>query len=571
MSKAGLARHTCNLHLPSSTLITSFALPLSTDTMASQAALIGLPSELLDAIAAELPTNRDVKNLRLTCKRLGEAALANLELSRVFLSAHPVNIEVLRAIADHDHFRYKVTELIWDDARFARFVNWEDNVEFDEDGEELDEDERELAEQYAQDPEERPHHGQEYPEWFGVALDDNRSGGSGLRLRLRHAKGLSNAQELVSQSEAELPASLAWNCYRTLLEQQDQVLQSSPTLDEEALRYALSHFPHLRKITLTPATHGFLFIPLYRTPLIRQLPPGLNYPIPRGWPTSEHIQPPSEAPLWQSEEVKNKWRGFRIITRVLAQLESHSISEFIIDVNYLDTGLTYHVFDDTSHQEYKDLVTVLSRPGFRRFDLSILAGDTEDGENWTASTHNNLRHALGCAELEHFSLRTNANKDGFGQGEQRNSFIPMRRLLPIEAWPRLRHFGISGIVVDTDDTIEVLASLPQTLRTVELSFLLFKKDGGGSYKELLEKIRDKLPWADWKIRPTLILKMSFMSYFSPGKTTWYSKEATRFIYGEQEHLFGQRENWGLDAVAQGKGRGGVWRDEFDPTWEKPCP
>lgn len=102
--------------------------------MASQAALTSLPNELLGVIAAELPINRDVKNLRLTCKRLGEAALANLKLSRVFLSAHPLNIKVLRATADHDHFRYKVTELIWDD---ARFVNKGDNVEL----EELDEDE----------------------------------------------------------------------------------------------------------------------------------------------------------------------------------------------------------------------------------------------------------------------------------------------------------------------------------------------------------------------------------------------------------------------------------------------
>ncbi|KAG9255766.1 uncharacterized protein F5Z01DRAFT_652072 [Emericellopsis atlantica] len=535
--------------------------------MASQATLAGLPSELLGGIAAELPTNRDVRNLRLTCKILSEAVLASLKLSRVFLSAHPVNIEVLRAIADHDYFRYKVTELIWDD---ARFVNRGDDVGFDEDGSELDEDDMEIAEMYADDPDERPHQGQKYPEWFGIALDYNYLWGPGLDRRLSEAKRFSSdSQKLVSQSEAELPPARAWKYYRQLLQQQDEVLQSTPALDEEALKYALARFPNLRRITLTPAAHGFLFMPLYRTPLIRQLPRGLNYPLPRGWPTAPYAEPAPEAPLWQSEHVKNMWRGFRIITRALAQDDSHSVSEFLVDVNYLDSGLTYHVFDDKSHQEYKDLVTVMSRPGFRRLDLSLSAGDAEDGENWTASTHDNLRHALGCAALEHFRLSTNASRARSGIRQQLDSFIPLRQLLPIEAWPRLRHFGIAGIVVDTNELVDVLASLPTTLRTVELSFLLFKEGGGGSYKELLEKIRDKLPWADWEIRPTLILKTHYLPNPYHGKTTWYSKEATRFIYGEQEHLFGQKPHKGFNSVPYGKGLGGVSRDEFDPTWEKP--
>lgn len=37
----------------------------------------------------------------------------------MFLSAHPVNIKVFRAIADHPKFRRQITEIIWDDARFV--------------------------------------------------------------------------------------------------------------------------------------------------------------------------------------------------------------------------------------------------------------------------------------------------------------------------------------------------------------------------------------------------------------------------------------------------------------------
>lgn len=43
-----------------------------------------------------------------------------LRLQRVFLSANLLNIKVFRAIADHEKFRHKITEIVWDDARFTR-------------------------------------------------------------------------------------------------------------------------------------------------------------------------------------------------------------------------------------------------------------------------------------------------------------------------------------------------------------------------------------------------------------------------------------------------------------------
>lgn len=79
--------------------------------MASQITFTTLPRELLGAIATQLLFSRDVKNFRLTCKYLAEAVLASLKLTRVFLSAHPVNIEALRAIADHEYFAIRSPSL----------------------------------------------------------------------------------------------------------------------------------------------------------------------------------------------------------------------------------------------------------------------------------------------------------------------------------------------------------------------------------------------------------------------------------------------------------------------------
>jgi hypothetical protein len=43
----------------------------------------------------------------------------------VFLSAKPLNIKIFCAIADHEEFRHKISEIVWDDARFARGPNTE--------------------------------------------------------------------------------------------------------------------------------------------------------------------------------------------------------------------------------------------------------------------------------------------------------------------------------------------------------------------------------------------------------------------------------------------------------------
>lgn len=83
--------------------------------MTPQNGLSELPLELWHLISSHLP-NRDVKSLRLTCRQFRSAA--TLRIQRVFLSANPLNIEVFRAIAAHNSFRHKVTEIVWDDARF---------------------------------------------------------------------------------------------------------------------------------------------------------------------------------------------------------------------------------------------------------------------------------------------------------------------------------------------------------------------------------------------------------------------------------------------------------------------
>ncbi|KAI1340017.1 hypothetical protein F5Y15DRAFT_415442 [Xylariaceae sp. FL0016] len=312
----------------------------------STSVLVTLPGELFVAVASYLP-NSAIKNLRLACKALHERAILRLE--RVFLSPNPRNIEVLRAIADHDEFRQHVVELIWDDAQLLGDVPHPDEYL-------LPRDEPPL-------PWESPPPPQEFPRWYSQGCQDNilyLTGGRNCVKRSTHPD-LSAAKQKLDEF---LRIEASWSHYQELYRQQRDTIVAGA--DIEALRYSLSRFPALRRITITPAAHGMPLLPLYETPMIRALPTGFNYPLPRGWPTPGPNNEQYRLRPWvdDDEREKDKWRGFRIITRELANTQQkHHVTELVLDVHHLPTGLNCHIFEQPN-EEYDNLVKIMQRPDF---------------------------------------------------------------------------------------------------------------------------------------------------------------------------------------------------------------
>lgn len=87
----------------------------------------------------------------------------------------------------------------------------------------------------------------------------------------------------------QMPMEEAWEYYQGLLQQQRDVLDSKAHID--ALEKHIGSFPALERITITAATHGRLYNPLYETPMIRAFPRGFNHYIPRGWPIIRRVFP----------------------------------------------------------------------------------------------------------------------------------------------------------------------------------------------------------------------------------------------------------------------------------------
>ena len=508
--------------------------------------LAALPVEIIITITGYLP-NRSIKTLRLACRTLCNTVC--LRLDRVFLSPNPLNIAVFRAIADSETFRHGIKEIIWDDARFLKVPYGEFHIADPRDDLRIDTKSGCL-------------------QWFVDACKENRDD---LQMRkFAHLDtGKTPKQIVVAEEQAatELPLWICWQYYQNLLQQQEDVIVFNK--DAQALEYGLRRFPVLKRVTLTPAAHGWIFTPLYETPMIRAFPRGFNYPIPRGWPSvsSRGTYRPRAQP-WEDEATRKDYRGFGLITRALAAYTEHQVSELIIDAHALDTGLNCRVFEEPN-PEYNDFVTILRRPGFTRLDLSLSVRGQE-WTGWPCFRNSYLRRALAEAhDLEHIALSTDVEEDPASDttvpetGGGRAQLVPLRTVLPTEKWHSLRHFSLSNFLVDKNDIIAILSSLPPTLRFVHLGFLYFV-DHGGSYRELLEDMRDQLDWRsrDPTIRPVVSVAKPTM-YIQTGHAIWLDGEVSQFLYADGPNPFYN----GGDVV----GEVGVVRDAFmdGGEWRNP--
>jgi hypothetical protein len=489
-----------------------------------------LPPELVENIVSFLD-NRSIKNLRLTCRRFG---VIKLRITRVFLSANPLNIHVLRSIADHDSYRRGIVELIYDDARLYHSRDDQGSNALPRDESVLDLDK-----------------GMTMLDWFqgerDVNLDDLEK--REYTDEPNRAKNL----RVYRQIHSELSLEKSWTYYQELLRQQDDVIAHGA--DIEAFRYALQQFPALQTVTVTPAAHGWLFTPLYETPMIRAFPYGFNYPIPRGWPITRLTENSEELAPW--EDSKTRWRGYCLLTKVLAQeRQHHRVSELRIDSHYLQSGLSHRLFEQPS-QEYSDFVACLQHPSLKKLHLSFYVEF-----HWTAFRCNLLRNALANnSQLEHISLETGMDYTDYEPNYDPDHEWPpvLQTILPVECWTRLQHFRLWNFPVDSTDLISTLSQLP-ALQSLELGFLFLRS---GTQHDLLEDMRDTLRWHERLMQPRVRFAVPNDNNDVQGRAIWIDEDVERFLYHGGENPL---EN---DERIQVCYDMGVIKDAFDPEYERP--
>ncbi|KAF0641341.1 hypothetical protein FPSE5266_06725 [Fusarium pseudograminearum] len=468
----------------------------------------------------------DMTSLRATCSTLERVVPCNID--RVFISANSLNIQVFRAIADSELHRHKITEIIWDDARLPEVPEYREATSSDDD----------KGKCYKQD---KYHVDYGYDYWND---DDDASLCSSMPewFTRRCLDGGPDGDQQIPYNNSIINKS--WKFYEELMSDQHKNIRLNA--DIEAFKYGLQRFTHLKRVTITPCTHGRQSQPLFRTPMISSFPFDFVYPSPRPWAYTgfdiEHVDAPwapnnghsveygykdcqcrllaftafhikykdvrcscrrGKMSASKHDDYRADWRGFSLVTRALVECEQdHHVTELIIAGREIWTGVNCHVFDQKC-QEYDDLVSLLKRPGFRRLDLDLntfIIQRDEDG--WKSYRSGLLREALAQAkDLRHISLRTTTDTiDGkclfIDPKDEFKKTFPLEMILPFDQWPNLQHFGISNMLVTNSNLVSLLAALPKSLRSVELSNLGFA--GIGGWWELLNEMRTKL---DWRMRP----------------------------------------------------------------------
>ncbi|KFX97115.1 hypothetical protein O988_05024 [Pseudogymnoascus sp. VKM F-3808] len=510
--------------------------------------LTQLPPEILNVIIDQVP-NSTIKNLRLTCRFYLETV--PLRLNRVFISANPCNVEVFTAIANHEVFRTRITEIIWDDALLhGRFVPRDDDYGSDDDCYDLDEGDDDAFDKNGIDWRGK------VPGWFRAACRDN------VNFIKRGSPDDVDRPSLVArvkEAYEQMAMEASWAHYQELVQQQQNVLDSMAHII--ALEKHIGSFPALRRITITPAAHGWIYNPLYETPMIRAFPYGFNHIIPRSWPLSENITP--ECDEW--EEEGTDWQGFRTVTRVLTEGRDFGrVVDLRIDVHELETGLNSRVFEK-ENRTLSDFEAVLVRPDFEHLQLDLMV----DPHYRQADVFRSglLKRALARAScgqgLKSLSLRTNI--DMYMTIDECDWYVPLTTIFTPASYSRLQHFGLARFYVEQDDLLALLACMPKTLRSVELSMLEFM-DEKDSYRTLLWGIRDMLGWKERDPRPILVISTE-LSNPNPGRALWLEHELYSFLYEDGDNPFGNNPaTRGPSAIRFGFG----WeKDCFDPDHKRP--
>ncbi|RBR19252.1 hypothetical protein FVER53590_06002 [Fusarium verticillioides] len=488
--------------------------------------------EILHQVIYTLP-NADIKNLRLTCSYLGNISLPRF--SRTFISANPRDIEVFTLIANHDIFRLKVTEIIYDDSRFDHSLRrWSPDII-----EEYDDPTTPLY-------------------WFREAYNSIVRGidaEEGENDYIPHVKEAFKTRCTMRES---------WEVHCKLKSQQDEVLVSGR--DADALRYGLWRFPNLKRVTLSPAAHGILGRPLYPTPTIRSFPEGLIYPLERCWPKPDPLGDYSLTP-WDKLS-KQEWRGFCVVTKEIARHIRENpvfgLSEFIAEGRQFWTGINCHIFDYPVREEYRDLVTILSHPPLRRLELSFACGE-ESKHNWPSFRSGRLFRALSKAtSLQdlRFDTRIPLQHRIWHQFvDYAQNGMPLQSMFPINAWSNIRRFALSRSFVRQKDVMAFISTLPSALESLELSFLSFLPCEG-TYRDLLQDMRCNSGWRERPAgnRPKLIVLVVENESLINGAAMDLSHAAMDYVYHHGDNPFVEDQ---ILEVLEGKG---TLVDLLDPMY-----
>lgn len=440
-----------------------------------------IPQEMVSGICKHLD-NRNIKNLRLVCSRLG--SFAECHMDRVFISPDRRVLEVFWAVAKDSRYIGKVKQILWDNSVSN------DTKSFDTEEKDV---ERFLHACWRRQNEWKDiwYFGEEYRKCYEEVMGQEMSPVQFELYNSAHwyvdASNFPMDEEMIIQNEA-------YSAHRLLVQEQNEIIDGGKHF--EALTYGLKVFPCLESLVYTdPWDFGQLSRPLPHLLSPQFLYPGRSHLSYLGGTTQadaaaedkcEKEKKWCQEVTWGKEEKVEKAKSlyfqdfsdYHVITSLLANIKRQTpLTRLHLDINW---RYFVHINESRSPTEFDCVEDSTFQNSFLLFqNLRELYAHIEIPDydlGYNIVTRNLLQKKIRGAsnlftranKLEELSIIYGRLNDRWGHG---GTFILPRD--PSKIWPFLRIIHIQNFGTTCETIQQFLLNLPMSVEKVCLYNLLF--------------------------------------------------------------------------------------------------
>ena len=418
-----------------------------------------LPVELLAIIAQDL-SKLDLKRLRLASKHL--ASNVDLRIDRLYVSPNRTNLECLRKILEHPRHRFRVVEIVWDDAQLDGYPDFESfrhaiaQDEYDR--------RKEIEGMLAPAQGDIERNGMESGPFEDEDIfdDDGRltevTKGELLR------RGDQASRDMIARYSVTMSVEDSYEIYQRLYEEEQEIMKHK--VDAASLQHALAQCPNLERVTLTSeAWRPWNFEPAYSTPFHRSLPPGFKKPSvwpwhglrPHATPLTDREHPTSKLIPNAHDSLPPAYRGYTILLSALISMSTPTkITELIIYPCNEPIGIGHQLFATPNADLTNTLILARTIP-LTRLQLSLNSNQAYLDRHFTSGLLRATLEGMTC--LQHLDFAPNCWPRRGDAANIRESQFQMLRTFPAELLRRLKTFALRNAAVSYDHLFDSICAM----------------------------------------------------------------------------------------------------------------
>lgn len=529
----------------------------------SRKTILDLPAELI-AMIAEHMSKIDRKRTRLASKHMSMSIDPIFE--RVYISPNRANLLTLRNIMQHPRYSKQVEEIVWDEAQLDHYPTLETfEAAVRRDGNQAQGKLESLFEQVISSG--------ASPEFADqtLELDDFFDGEllseTGKSILLQYDDAF--ARQVLVRDASPMTIEESYDIYKKLYDEEQKIM--SQDMDAEAFQRALIELPNVRRVTLTSEVwRPWHSEPLYQTPFYRSLPPGFQKPPVYPWLGYDRRLTESQVKYRNKvlsegkvDHLHTAWRGFRIVSNVLADANSPQIEELIFDTGNEPSGVSYQLFH-APNTDFDTFYRLAQHQPLTRLELSINTFTLPLLQPYPYLWNGAIESLLGeLHHLRHLDFDPHCNV----RHHHKAGSTPTKDLLelfPATVLRQLQTFALRNFWVSGPSLYKLIMHMPNIEHITLDNVMTFKNHPNYGWRSMVFDPLKKAyahPKAPCRPRFTWKYPLGFKELSDQFKVHLIEEELDAFLYDDGECPFGD-ESSGL------VGFPGWIVDDRDPTYKR---